>query len=87
MFLHGRAVECFLPSLDGIDRAIAPCRIGQTDIGWWLLRQGWATPDDNATEEYRTAAHEAHCDRLGMWRGTAADPSCPVAKAESQPRS
>ncbi|MCP4380612.1 MAG: thermonuclease family protein [Hyphomicrobiales bacterium] len=79
MLLRGRAVECFLPALDGIDRAIAPCRIGRIDIGHWLLRQGWALPDDNATEEYRALAREARCDRLGMWRGAAPEPDCPAA--------
>jgi len=85
MFLHGRAVECLLPPLDDIERAVAPCRVGSTDLGEWLLRQGWATPDKNATEEYRTAAHDAHCDRLGIWRGTEPDPSCPAKPPEQTP--
>lgn len=85
MFLHGRAVECLLPPLDDIAQAIAPCRVGSTDLGEWLIRQGWATPDKDASEEYRTAAHDAHCDRLGMWRGTAADPSCPAKPPEQAP--
>ncbi|MCB1488200.1 MAG: thermonuclease family protein [Bauldia sp.] len=87
MFLHGRAVECFLPKLDGIDRAVAPCRVGSIDVGRWLLRQGWATPDENATDEYRTAAHEARCDRLGMWRGSEPAPDCPTRQAEGPPPS
>ena len=78
MFLRGRAVECFLPALDGIDRAIAPCRIGSIDIGHWLLRQGWALPDENATEAYRALAREARCDRLGMWRGAPPESDCPA---------
>lgn len=84
MFLRGRAVECFLPPLDGIDRAIAPCRVGRIDLGRWLVRQGWGLPDDNATEEYQAAAREARCDRLGMWRGAAPEPSCPASEAEPQ---
>jgi endonuclease YncB( thermonuclease family) len=84
MFLHGRAVECLLPPLEDIDVAIAPCRVGHTDLGDWLLGQGWATPDDNATKEYRTAAHDARCDRVGMWLGAAPDPSC-GPKAPEQP--
>ncbi|MEQ8695041.1 MAG: thermonuclease family protein [Bauldia litoralis] len=81
MFLRGRAVECFLPPLDGIDRAIAPCRVGQIDVGWWLLSQGWATPDDNATDEYRATAQAARCERVGMWRGAEPDPDCPGVQA------
>lgn len=82
MFLRGRAVECFVPSLDGVDRAIAPCRVGQIDLGRWLVRQGWATPNDDADEALKIAAREARCERLGMWRGTVPDPSCPPQTAE-----
>ncbi|MCB1494688.1 MAG: thermonuclease family protein [Bauldia sp.] len=87
MFLRGRAVECLLPNPDGIDRAVAPCRVGSIDVGRWLLRQGWATPDENATDEYRTAAHDARCDRVGMWRGSEADPGCPGKPADDPPPS
>ena len=79
MFLHGRAIECYLPPLQGIEQAIAPCRVGETDLGLWLLRQGWGEPDDNASEEYREAALRGRCERLGIWRGSAAEGSCPPA--------
>jgi endonuclease YncB( thermonuclease family) len=78
MFLHGRAIECYLPPLGEAVEAIAPCRVGQTDLGSWLLRQGWGTPNDYATEEYRAAALEGRCQRLGMWQGTTADGTCPA---------
>ncbi len=84
MFLRGRAVECLLPALDGVDRAVAPCRVGRIDVAHWLLRQGWALPDDNATDAYEEASEAARCDRLGMWRGTAADPAC-LTPAIEQP--
>jgi endonuclease YncB( thermonuclease family) len=83
MFLRGRAVECFLPPLDGIDRAIAPCRIGKIDLGYWLTRQGWAMPDDNATDEYRTAANAARCERVGIWRGARPDADCQAGDEET----
>ena len=85
MFLHGRAIECLLPSLDDIKQAVAPCRVGSTDLGEWLIRQGWATPDADTTEEYKTAARDAHCDRLGMWRDTDPGPSCPAKLPEDAP--
>lgn len=78
MFLRGRAIECYLPPLGQAVEAIAPCRVGQTDLGTWLLGQGWGTPNDYATEEYREAALKGRCERLGMWQGTAADGSCPA---------
>ncbi len=78
-FLGGRPVECFFPPIDRATEIIAPCRIGQIDLGEWVLRQGWGTPNQYATEAYRAAAVEGRCERLGMWRGTAADETCPAA--------
>jgi len=78
MFLRGRPIECYLPPLGQAVEAIAPCRVGQTDLGTWLLSQGWGTPNDYATEEYREAALEGRCERLGMWQGSAADGTCPA---------
>ena len=80
-FLGGRAVECFIPPVDQATEVIAPCRFGQIDIGTWLLRQGWGTPNDYATEPYRAAALDGRCRRLGMWQGTA-DEAC-VAPPQS----
>jgi len=78
MFLHGRAVECYLPPIGQAVEAIAPCRVGQTDLGTWLLRQGWGTPNGYATDAYRAAAIEGRCERHGMWQGSAADGTCPA---------
>jgi endonuclease YncB( thermonuclease family) len=77
MFLHGRAVECYFPYVDGAADITAPCRVGSTDLGEWLLRQGWATADDLATDAYRSVADEAKCARRGLWRGTPAPERCP----------
>jgi endonuclease YncB( thermonuclease family) len=78
MFLAGRAIECYLPPLGQAVEAIAPCRVGQTDLGAWLLSHGWATPNDYATEEYKEAALKGRCERLGMWQGAASDGTCPA---------
>jgi endonuclease YncB( thermonuclease family) len=78
MFLRGRAIECYLPPLGQAVAAIAPCRVGQTDLGAWLLQEGWGTPNDYATDEYRAAAVEGRCERHGMWQGAAADGTCPA---------
>lgn len=68
MFLHGRAVECYYPPAGDADLIVAPCRAGKTDLGLWLLSQGWAKPDGNATDEYRAAAKDAACTGKGIWR-------------------
>jgi endonuclease YncB( thermonuclease family) len=77
MFLRGRAVECLYPPADA-ELIIAPCRVGAADLGLWLLTAGWAKPDGNATEAYRTAAHEAACAGKGLWRD-ARPADCPAS--------
>jgi hypothetical protein len=76
MFLGGRAVECYFPFAQSADQVVARCRVGSTDLGHWLLAQGWAKPDANAPDEYRAAAFQARCARLGLWRGQPRDESC-----------
>ncbi len=67
-FLRGRAVECLLPYIEGAANVTAPCRIAKTDLALWLLQQGWAKPSDIATDDYRSAAATARCQRIGLWR-------------------
>jgi endonuclease YncB( thermonuclease family) len=76
LFLRGRAVECYFPRPEGIAEVVAPCRVGKTDLGLWLLSQGWAKPDGNATDAYRLASHAAACDGRGLWRGEAKPADC-----------
>lgn len=77
MFLRGRAIECYFPEVSDLTDVTAPCRVGQTDIGLWLLSQGWARPNDLATDDYRAAAGAALCAGRGIWRGQAAPADCP----------
>lgn len=77
LFLRGRAVECFFPRPEGVEEVVAPCRVGKTDLGAWLLSQGWAKPDGNATDEYRQASHRAVCARLGLWHDADTPGDCP----------
>jgi endonuclease YncB( thermonuclease family) len=79
-FLHGRAVECYFPQVEGVDEVTAPCRVGRQDIGLWLLENGWARPNAIATDDYRGAATTAACDRLGLHRGETAPGDCTLPK-------
>jgi len=79
-FLHGRAIECYFPRIDGVTEITAPCRVGPTDIGLWLLTQGWGRPDDLATDDYRDATKTAVCSQNGIWRGQTPDADCPPAR-------
>ncbi len=76
-FLRGRAIECFFPRPEGVEEVVAPCRVGKTDLGRWLLARGWAKPDGNATDEYRQESHHAACARLGLWRDADRPSDCP----------
>ncbi len=84
MFLRGRAVECYFPYvLEQAADITAPCRVGGTDLGRWLLIAGWAEPDALATEDYRHAAAAARCAGRGVWHGTTPPASCPLTDSSS----
>jgi len=42
LFLRNRAIDCDLSSDAWEDMASAACRLGQQDIGTWLVENGWA---------------------------------------------
>jgi endonuclease YncB( thermonuclease family) len=77
MFLRGRAVECYFPPDGNVVDITAPCRVGTSDIGLWLLSEGWARPNDLATDQYRDATHGAVCAKRGIWREQKPDTDCP----------
>lgn len=79
LFLRGRAIECLFPYADSLVNVTAPCRVGTIDLGVWLLRAGWARPNDLATDDYRTATAEARCARRGIWQGAERPEFCPPA--------
>ncbi len=84
MFIGGRAVECYFPAVEGAVDIIAPCRIGRTDLGLWLSQQGWAMPNELATDEYRKASEDARCAYRGLWRWTdQTNKGCPAPKPDS----
>ncbi|TIP25019.1 MAG: thermonuclease family protein [Mesorhizobium sp.] len=41
-FLRGRAVVCTVPPEGGRDLITAECRVGNQDVGQWLIENGWA---------------------------------------------
>ena len=81
MFLGGRAVECYFPHADTAIEITAPCRVGKTDLGLWLLDAGWAKPGDYATADYMKAAKTAHCNRRGLWHDEAPASACQQASS------
>lgn len=61
-------VECRVSANDTADPLVAPCRIGSTDLGQWLIEQGWAEAAAKAPDGYKTAETEARCFRRGIWQ-------------------
>lgn len=83
-FLLGRPVQCSFLSADRSDPLVAPCRVGKTDLGSWLLAQGWAKAADDASEDYRRAADSARCTGRGLWHDGTPRLDCPAVKARPQ---
>ncbi|WP_029074441.1 thermonuclease family protein [Kaistia adipata] len=69
-------VECQVSADDGKDLAVAPCRIGKTDLSFWLIEQGWAEAGPKAPEGYAVAEKAARCARRGMWQADAPPADC-----------
>jgi endonuclease YncB( thermonuclease family) len=61
-------VECQVAANDAADPAVAPCRIGKTDLSLWMIEQGWAEAAPRAPEGYGAAEKEARCARRGIWQ-------------------
>lgn len=66
-FVRGRALNC-----DAVDLVSGPiktqCRIGDSDIGEWLVKQGWARGAKGSV--YENLVPVAKSSKTGMWRLT-----------------
>jgi endonuclease YncB( thermonuclease family) len=67
-FLRWRAVSCAVENETTNDLPTAQCRVGESDIGEWLVRRGWALPSAANTQNYRGALLFAQSYKLGQWR-------------------
>jgi endonuclease YncB( thermonuclease family) len=77
-YLLGRPVECAFLSADRSNPLVAPCRVGRTDLGAWLLTWGWVKVAADAPDDYRRVAAEARCAGLGLWHEAGAERDCPA---------
>lgn len=66
--IRTRAVTCTLPKSGEEKSFIARCSVGGTDLSTWVLRQGWAEPQDANEAPLAAAASAARQERLGLWR-------------------
>jgi len=63
-FLRGRAVRCEFPDGDVPETVTVPCRLGNRDLGEWLVANGWARAAD---ENYKDAAKAAEEAKRGLF--------------------
>jgi endonuclease YncB( thermonuclease family) len=82
-FLLGRPVECWFVGADPSDPQSVPCRVGKTDLGAWLLAQGWARAAHDASRRYRRVADDARCAGRGLWHGVDERPACMAISSRS----
>ena len=69
--IGGAAVACETRGEAGA----ALCRVGDADLGAWMVAQGLALPERDVAPDYAAAADRAWGRRLGLWSGVFQDPA------------
>lgn len=67
-YLRWRMVHCSVEGPGPGTEPLAQCSVGESDIGEWLVRRGWAVPESAAMQRYRAAALFAQSYQLGQYR-------------------
>ncbi len=62
-FLRGRAIRCDVPDKPTGEEVVTTCALARTDLGKWLVENGWALPDG---DRYGTVAEKAREKRRGL---------------------
>jgi endonuclease YncB( thermonuclease family) len=66
--IRARAVVCDLPRPGEQRSFTARCAVSGTDLSTWLVRQGWAKPNDPPEPVLADAAEAAKSERIGLWQ-------------------
>ena len=66
--IRARAVVCDLPEPGEQKSFTARCAVSGTDLSTWLVRQGWAKPNDPPQPALADAAEAAKSERIGLWQ-------------------
>jgi endonuclease YncB( thermonuclease family) len=67
--IRTRAVSCEVPKGKEQKEIVARCSLAGADLSTWMVRQGWAEPQDANEPALAEAAKAAKQDKLGLWRG------------------
>lgn len=65
LFLRNRSINCDLPGQQGDGEINTTCRLGERDIGEWLVENGWAEATEGSA--FEKAAQEAKAARRGLY--------------------
>lgn len=66
--IRSRAVACTVPSGGEQPTFVARCSVGDTDLSFWMVRQGWAEASEPAAPDLAQAIKQARRERVGFWR-------------------
>ena len=66
--IRARAVVCDLPEQGEQKSFTARCTVSSTDLSTWMVRQGWAKPNDPPEPALADAAEAAKSERIGLWQ-------------------
>lgn len=73
--LGQRTVTCRPRDTDRYGRIVAACTVGRTDVGRWLVSQGWAVAYRPYSQDYVAAEAQARAARRGLWAGSFTPPA------------
>ena len=66
--VRARTVVCDLPEPGEQKSFTARCAVSGTDLSTWIVRQGWAKPNDPPEPALADAAEAAKSERIGLWQ-------------------
>jgi endonuclease YncB( thermonuclease family) len=66
--VRARAVVCDLPEPGEQKSFTVRCAVSGTDLSAWMVRQGWAKPNDPPEPALADAAAAAKSERIGLWQ-------------------
>lgn len=67
--IEGKSVACDLSGRHSYGRLLATCHVGDTDLGAWMVGQGWAVVDPRFEQTYAPQQAKAKAARRGVWAG------------------
>nr|WP_312130744.1 thermonuclease family protein [Stenotrophomonas pavanii] len=65
--IAGNEVFCTSQGNDNAGNVVATCRVGETDLGGAMVKNGWALAHRSVSKTYVIAETDAKRKRLGLW--------------------